>query len=75
MSWVTVNVYDKETDSWHTWWENFYNHYNSKGYNFEKSEQDTTRALREWNAYNVPDSDIFRFRSEKYLTVFMLRWS
>lgn len=73
MSWIKVSVFD-EDGNWLKWWENFYDYCKSVGYDFER-EEDITLALRENGAYNIPDSDYIRFRSEKYMTAFLLRWS
>ena len=71
---LSVFVDNNRHMDWHSWWVKFREYYESKYYNMD-NDDDISRALKEWNAVNIPNSAEFYFENEKDYTFFLLRWA
>ena len=72
---IEVDIDCYATTRRHHWWENFRDHSESLGYNFDDAEN-ITKALAKWNAIDKdPDSTKFYFENEHDYLLFMLRFA
>jgi len=70
---VSVFAYDS-IGSNHRWWLNFIAHYEELS-SFLLDGDRLDKALEDWNATNIEETEFISFKTEQDYLLFVLRWS